>query len=140
MLNELSGIKNADMDKLKTTIDTPHLTHRIMRSNLVSKVPNNAQLLGTSNHRLRDTFSADANVRKYAEIDFVSNPNLEEQRTKVWEPLNAFDWISLWRSVDESNEQSPMDEVWNEFVVWTSNKCVKQTDANIWWSGFLYQY
>ena len=140
VLNELSGMKNADMDKLKTTIDTPHLTHRIMRSNLVSKVPNNAQLLGTSNHRLRDTFSADANVRKYAEIDFVSNPNLEEQRTKVWEPLNAFDWISLWRSVDESNEQSPMDEVWNEFVVWTSNKCVKQTDANIWWSGFLDQY
>ncbi len=137
VLDELGGVKNADLEKLKNTIDTPFLTHRVMRSNSVSRVPNRAQLVGTSNGRLRNNLSADENVRKYAEIDFVSYSDSNEQENMVWEPLNGLDWISLWRSVDETSDQSPMVSVWSEFVIWTSNKCVKQTEVNIWWTQFL---
>lgn len=108
-----------------------------MGTNSFLKVKNNAQLLGTSNHRLRDTFSADDNVRKYAEIDFANATTLAEQKAKVWEPLNQYDWQGLWRSVNENSERSPMVDDWEKFVIWTSNKCVKQTDTNIWWSRFL---
>ena len=137
VLDELGGMKKADLAKLKNSIDSPFLTYRVMRTNSVSKVRNTAQLLGTSNSRLRDTFAADDNVRKYAEIDFVSYATMDEQKSKVWDRLNEFDWMSLWRSVDENQDLSPMFEDWEQFVIWTSNKCVRQTLANIWWSQFL---
>lgn len=137
VLDELGGMRKADLAKLKNSIDSPFLTYRVMRTNSVSRVHNNAQLLGTSNHRLRDTFAADDNVRKYAEIDFVNFPTLHEQESMVWEPLNKFNWVGLWRSVDEKSDRSPLSDDWEAFLIWTSNKCVKQTAANIWWSRFL---
>lgn len=137
VLPELGGMAKADRDKIKCIIDSPHLGDREFHTQNMRNITNNAQLLGTSNERLRDTLTGDTNVRKFAEIDYISYPSEKERIEKQWNKINNFDYLSLWRAIDENNEQSPVDRNRDEFIKWTSRKIVNQSPSNKWFTEFL---
>jgi len=111
------------LNKLKNQIDAEKVVYRMLGFNKTAEGRNNAQLVGTSNTRLRNTIISDTDIRKWAEIDFWSYPN-NEVPEKMVIPLQKWDWLSLWKSVDES-KPSPFHDsaVYNSFAVWTKNKC-----------------
>jgi len=53
--------------------------------------------------------------------------------TQMIQPLKEFDWLTLWRSVDESAD-SPMHnaDTYNRFKQWTSDKCKHESGFSLY--------
>lgn len=132
VMDELSGMGKADLNKLKNMIDADKCVYRQLGFNKLAEGRNNAQLIGTSNTRLRNTITADADLRKWAELDMQVYPDADVP-TKMVLPLQKFDWINLWRSVDE-NGPSPFHDAktYAAFREWTFNLCQHESPHNLY--------
>lgn len=127
VLDELTGMSKADVNKLKNIIDAEVVVYRKLGFNSKITARNIATLIGTSNTRLRNTIIADSDVRKYAEIDMHKYAD-DEVSDKMVTPLIKWNWLELWQSVDE-NGLSPFHdaETYSKYRDWTTEKCVTET-------------
>jgi energy-coupling factor transporter ATP-binding protein EcfA2 len=123
IMDELTGLDKSDLNKLKNRIDEDKIVFRQLGFNKTSEGRNNAQLIGTSNTHLSNTLTTDVDIRKWAEIQIHEYDN-DLVPQKMVEPLHKFDWLSLWKSINQ-NEPSPFQDsdVYNDFVKWTTEKC-----------------
>lgn len=123
IMDELVGLSKAEINSIKNAIDTTKVVYRMLGFNKSAEGKNNAQLIGTSNTRLRNTILTDTDIRKWAEIEIAEWPD-NEVTTKLVEPLQKFDWQTLWQSVNE-NAPSPFADasVYADFKDWTSKVC-----------------
>lgn len=137
IMNELTGMNKADISSLKNIIDQKIINYRMLGYNRSSKGKNCAQLFGSSNARIRNLVIADKDVRKWCEIDFYAFPD-NEINEKMIEPLKKFDWLSLWRSVDE-NSDSPFHDgnVYKQYRKWVNETCVTKTPTVEWITNFI---
>ena len=129
VMDELTGLDKSDINKLKNQIDRTIVVYRQLGFNQTNEGRNNAQLIGTSNTRLSNIIIADSDIRKWCEIDFYAYPD-NEVPTKMVTPLQKYDWLSLWQSVDE-NGPSPFHDsnVYKEFKDWTSEKSKHESNT-----------
>lgn len=123
IMDEFAGLSKSEINAIKNSIDALKHVYRIMKLNQTAEGPNNAQLIGTSNTRLRNIILSDTDIRKWAEVDIAEWAD-EEVGPKLVEPLKKFDWETLWRSVDE-NGPSPFENpsTYSKFKEWTARKC-----------------
>lgn len=140
VMDELTGLNRADLNKLKNMIDTLIVVYRMLGFNKTAMGHNNAQLIGTSNTRLANTLKTDTDIRKWAEIDMFGYPD-NEIPTKMITPMKEFDWFSLWKSVDE-NGPSPFHnpDTYSNFKNWTAKKCQHETGTTIFIENILNKY
>jgi hypothetical protein len=126
-MDELTGLNKTDMNKLKNQIDCEKIVYRQLGFNKIVEGKNNAQLIGTSNTRLQNTLFVDSDLRKWCEMDIFKYPD-NEVPEKMVKPLHQFDWLNLWRSVNE-NENSPFHnaDTYHAFRRWTEQKCLTET-------------
>lgn len=139
-MDELTGLQKADLNKLKNQIDSPIVIYRMLGYNKTASGRNNAQLIGTSNTRLANTLISDRDIRKWAEIDMQEWPD-EQVPEKMVQPLHAFDWLTLWQSVDE-NSKSPFQDAttYSQFKLWTAKKCETETPTSLFIKGIITRY
>ncbi len=132
IMDELTGLNRADLNKLKNQIDSLIVIYRMLGYNKTASGRNNAQLIGTSNTRLANTLITDRDVRKWAELDMFAYPDAEVP-AKMVKPLIDFDWLTLWRSVDERG-LSPFHDpaIYSAFKQWTAAKCEAETPTSIY--------
>lgn len=132
VMDELTGLNKADLNKLKNQIDLLIVIYRMLGYNKTASGKNNAQLIGSSNTRLANTLITDRDIRKWAEVDMWAYPD-EEVSEKMVRPLQQFDWLTLWKSVDE-NGPSPFQnpDTYAKFKRWTAEKCETETPTAIW--------
>lgn len=123
IMNEISGLNKSDLNMIKNQIDAHTIVYRLLGHNKIDEGFNNAQLIGTSNTRLANTLMADTDVRKWAEINMHKYSD-DEVPEKMVIPLINFDWLTLWKSVDE-NAASPFHDAktYFRFTEWTSKVC-----------------
>lgn len=139
VLEELGRVSKAEINCIKSIIDLYKICYRQLGYNKKCEGRNRAQLIGTSNTRLRNTIQSDAegDIRKWCEIDIAEWPN-EQVVEKMVKPLQSFDWLTLWKSVDE-NGNSPFHDpkVYTAFKDWTAKKCRHESPLVMFLNGII---
>ena len=136
ILPELSGMKSTDITYVKSIIDNEEIFIRNMTTNDFTRRTNRATLVGSSNEHLSTIMSAELNMRKMAEIEFAFYDTIEERSKLMFEPINNFDFLNLWRSIDE-NGLSPIAHFYSEWTKWTQSVCLKHTPTQLWFAEFM---
>jgi hypothetical protein len=136
ILPELAGMESAHLEHVKSIIDVEEVCHRIMQTNDFTKKPNRATLFGSSNTHIKNIMSAELNMRKMAEINFVNYSTIEDRKRYLFDPINNFDFVNLWKSVNE-NAASPIAHYYSDWIRWTQSVCLKPTPTQRWFYEFI---
>jgi len=137
VFGELGGMDKLSKEKFKNLIDMLRVSLRMLGFNKDIEGPNYATLIGTSNNHLRDLIKDGPDVRKWIEIPFYCWGKDEHGNSnKSYLPLQAYDYLSFWKSVDE-NEPCPLKESYKEFCKLASEVCGSGLDAT---DFFLKEY
>jgi hypothetical protein len=105
LLDEMQKAESANIETLKHIITAEDLSWHIMNTTSVGRGLNIGTALGTSNKSLAELFHDYSGLRRFYEIEM--DPRTEEQG---WDDINSFDYLALWKSVDE-NKPSPIKAV-----------------------------
>lgn len=108
ILDELAGVKKADVDALKKQISTTHNDARKLGSNLVTKIKQNASFIGTSNRPVNELIFDSTGARRFYEIKTLERLD--------WNTINTLDYISLYRGINENKEEGYIVDVLNDVM------------------------
>lgn len=108
ILDELAGIKKADVDILKKQISATYNDSRRLGGNTVTKIKQNASFIGTTNRNVNELLFDVSGARRFYEIKTLDRLD--------WDIINSIDYIALFRGIDENLERGYLEEVMNEVV------------------------
>lgn len=100
--DELAKASRADLGAVKNSITSNITQYRRMRQNEHGKGRNNATFIGASNEDVIDTFKDPTSARRFYQLNC--------QDCLDWKTINSFDFLGLWRSVDENDSESPLEK------------------------------
>lgn len=133
IFSEAGKCDKANLEITKNIIDCPSISRRNLGLNSRAKLPNNARLFMTANHRLCENL-ADPSPRKWYEIDFPIR-NEEEIKNYIIE-RDAIPYLDLWKCVNENESQSSFLQHWDIIQERIENKCGYVSAELLW----LYEY
>jgi hypothetical protein len=94
-LDEMIGGSKADMQVVKNAITADMMPRRPMTTNAIVHVPQNLTFIGTSNaEELQEIIRDSTGTRRFVGL------NCKDMLD--WQVVNATDWLTVWRSVDET--------------------------------------
>jgi len=99
--DELAKIEKADVGTLKALITATEISYRPMGTNKLYSAQQNCTFIGAVNGSIAEKVFDSTGMRRYFELYYRSDASPES-----WEFINNFDYLSLWRSVDE-NQDTP---------------------------------
>ena len=98
IVDEMEGYEKADVDALKNVITKKVVTGRVMCTNDDFNERNDTSLIGNSNKSLDELVRDSTGMRRFIQL------NWDDLDESGWAVINATDFLSLWRSVDEAAE------------------------------------
>lgn len=107
LVNEMQGCARADIESIKRVITADFLDVRKLGTNLVIKVRQNCNFIGTSNRHLVELL-VDSGMRRYFQYEVSKNLNRDV--------VNSVDYVALWQSVDENRERGYTENVIDELT------------------------
>jgi hypothetical protein len=96
ILDEMGFASRADVDYVKNLITSDTLVRRVMRTNNVILVKQNAVFIGASNREVDQLIRDETGARRFIGIRFKKQTNFAF--------TNSVDFHALWQSVDERGE------------------------------------
>lgn len=96
VFDEMAGAARADVEALKFQLTADYNDTRLLGTNNVIKCKQNCSFIGTSNRPLNELILDSTGMRRFYEI--------KAQDRLDWETLNTFDFIALWKGIDENKE------------------------------------
>lgn len=103
VINEMAGAHKTDVEKLKNLITAKHNDVRKLHTNTVTKVKQNASLIGTTNKPVAEIIYDPSGARRFYEIRTLDLMD--------WEPINTgIDYFALWQGIDENRERGYFEE------------------------------
>jgi energy-coupling factor transporter ATP-binding protein EcfA2 len=114
VIDELDKADRANVETLKRTITDTYVSRRPMRSNSSINIKQNMTLIGTSNRDIQEAIIDETGNRRFAQIDIIGRSHPSSKA--FWRLVNAFDWVGLWRAVDETlpDPTAPIQQRINE--------------------------
>ncbi|ACI50338.1 hypothetical protein Gdia_0544 [Gluconacetobacter diazotrophicus PA1 5] len=97
-LDEMGGVRKADVENIKNVISAPTRTGRPMRTNDSITVRNNVVFIGASNKTLDDLIKDDTGARRFPTITYGKN-NLAPYMNPDFKNI---DWEQIWLGVNEA--------------------------------------
>lgn len=117
--DEMVNADKANVEALKNIITSEDFAQRIMYTDSHRTVTNNATFIGSSNNDLIDMIRDPKSARRYWEIRCQAKLN--------WEWVQGFDFLSLWKCVDE-NAPTPLLNVLR-WVLYYQNLALRSHDT-----------
>jgi hypothetical protein len=106
VLDELEKAQKADIESLKSLISGSQSSGRMMRSNSVVKVRNNATLIGTTNKPVSEMIRDSSGMRRFMQIDV---PEIAKQAAADnAKRLLDFDVVQIWQGINENDDSAPI--------------------------------
>lgn len=124
-LDELGGLGKASIDKLKTMLDMQYASYVPLYENGTTSGFVKAVLIGSSNTQVKNILISTQDNRKWCQIDFYprqgnSEVYCREQITKI----EAFDYISLWQSINENGDEPFSNPTtYNDYLTHVKETC-----------------
>jgi energy-coupling factor transporter ATP-binding protein EcfA2 len=149
VIDELDKADKANVETLKRVITDTWMSKRPMRENSMVQVKQNMTFIGTSNRDISEAIVDETGNRRFVQINIIDTDN--PKSAEFWGMVRAFDWLALWRSVDEhgadpaaiirervqavqaSQRNKSLIETWVDYLVEISHPLV--TDAGVWVSA-----
>lgn len=119
--DELEGADRADMNALKNQITTETNSFRALYTHDVKTVPMLCSFIGASNRKINEVFNDNTGMRRFFEITC--------QDKLDWEVLNNLDYLSLWRSIDESLERGYLTNDMQELLAVAQAELTNKSDV-----------
>lgn len=108
ILDELAGIRKADVDILKKQISATYNDSRRLGGNTVTKIKQNASFIGTTNRNVNELLFDVSGARRFYEIKTLDKLD--------WDSINSIDYVALFRGIDENLERGYLEEVMSEVI------------------------
>ena len=103
--DEMARAQKADINKLKNIISSDSIEYRPLYSNALDERKNTATFLGCSNNGVAETINDTTGVRRFWEIKTRERgENWDETSKTIWAQLNALDYLSMWKAINEKAE------------------------------------
>ena len=108
-MDEMSKADKADVETIKNKITSPIIQYRKLGTNANETGPNNATFIGASNLDLEYVIKDTTSVRRFYQLTTLDKMN--------WEAINSFDFLQMWRSIDEARDITYIKEFWDDLVI-----------------------
>lgn len=105
-MDEMSKAENSDVETIKNKITSDVVQYRILGTNSIENRRNNATFIGNTNRSLPNIIKDETSVRRFFEIETLNKVD--------WEYVNTTDFLNLWRSIDENQDQPFVLPIWEE--------------------------
>src|ERR1700677_2673917 len=106
IINEMAGANKTDVEKLKNLITAKNNDVRKLHTNTVTKVKQNASLIGTTNKPVAEIIHDVTGARRFYEIRSLDHLD--------WSSINGIDYLALWRGIDETKDRGYYEEYQEE--------------------------
>lgn len=101
--DELSGIKNADLNTLKALITANTKDYRPLGTNDVLKIQQACSFIAATNKSIQEQIKDETGNRRYFQINCADKLD--------WDLLASTDMLELWRGVDERRDRGYLEAV-----------------------------
>lgn len=101
--SEMSGAKHAEIEAFKAVITSNTVSWRVLGTNFSEEKPNICTFFGCSNRPLDQIIYDPTGIRRF--YQFTTKPGGMDR-----EVVNNFDYLSLWKSIDENNNEGYLTE------------------------------
>lgn len=102
IINEMAGANKTDVEKLKNLITAKNNDVRKLHTNTVTKVKQNASLIGTTNKPVAEIIYDPSGARRFYEIRTLDLMD--------WKSVTSIDYIQLWQGINETRERGYYEE------------------------------
>jgi hypothetical protein len=106
VLDEMAGMKKADVDILKKQISASYNDVRKLNTNVVTKIKQNASFMGTTNRPVNELIFDTTGARRFYEIKALDKLD--------WETVNSIDYNALFQGIDETKDRGYLEAVLTE--------------------------
>ncbi len=93
-IDEMSKADKADVETIKKQITSKDVQYRRLGTNITCAGVNRATFIGASNVNLEQIIKDDKSARRFFQVNTLPKTD--------WKKINEFDYVSMWKSVDES--------------------------------------
>lgn len=108
IINEMAGANKTDVEKLKNLITAKNNDVRKLHTNTVTKVKQNASLIGTTNKPVAEIIYDPSGARRFYEIKTLDLMD--------WKTINEVDYVQLWQGINESRARGYYEEHQSDIV------------------------
>lgn len=108
-LDEMPKIERSSVETVKSVITADVLTYRVMREHQYKKAPQRCTFIGTSNESPSALIKDTTGMRRFHYIECL--PKMDFSK------INQFNWLNLWKSIDEGREQAYTREILIELTI-----------------------
>lgn len=103
IINEMAGANKTDVEKLKNLITAKNNDVRKLHTNTVTKVKQNASLIGTTNKPVAEIIYDPSGARRFYEIRTLD--------VMDWAPIEKeIDYVRMWQEINEGRERGYYEE------------------------------
>jgi len=102
IINEMAGAHKTDVEKLKNLITAKNNDVRKLHTNTVTKVKQNASLIGTTNKPVAEIIYDTSGARRFYEIRTLDLMD--------WKAVNEIDYVQLWQGINEGRARGYYEE------------------------------
>jgi hypothetical protein len=108
IINEMAGANKTDVEKLKNLITAKNNDVRKLHTNTVTKVKQNASLIGTTNKPVAEIIYDPSGARRFYEIKTLDLMD--------WKTINEVDYVQLWQGINEGRARGYYEEHQSDIV------------------------
>jgi hypothetical protein len=124
VFDEMAKAARTDVNSMKSIISSDDVSYRLLATHEEAVGRNVATFIGTSNDPISDIVLDPTSARRFWQI--TSQPLVD------WKAVNAINALSIWRSVDEAQENAPIKDTWEDVARVQSSSFRHKTPVEIW--------
>lgn len=109
--DELQKIEKTDINALKGIITSKTVSYRPMGTNEIVPVNNKSTFIATINGYMDEKIVDSTGMRRFYQLTFRDNVD-----STIWEQINNFNYIELWNSIDENQDNTFVREFKEEIT------------------------
>jgi hypothetical protein len=107
-IDEMSKAEYSDVDTIKNKITSNTIQYRILGTNSTVSGKNTTTFIGASNTRIEFVIKDETSSRRFFQII-----TLDKMK---WGLINSFDYLKMWKSIDENAENPYIADVYADIV------------------------
>lgn len=108
ILDEMAGAKKVEVEILKKQISATHNDVRKLGTNVVTKMKQNANFIGTTNRPVNELIFDNTGARRFYEV--VALNKLD------WDVINRLNYIELYQNINENKENGYIQDVMSDVI------------------------
>jgi len=140
-IDEMAGMQDGHIDKLKSMLDMEYVSYVPLYTNTSKSGFVTANFIAASNSAINTLLVQTEDIRKWVQINFYEPPDdesREEYIRKQIDAIQSFDYVNLWKSVDENGVEPISDPtIYTQYLEYVKRVCSSTTPTSDWIDSYI---